>query len=183
MTRSQQGFNIAFVGINYRAQTACAQYLKNKRKFKYISMDDPLRRFLRAGGFHPRLKRFPLAERLEYYDAVHKINPNFFIDSVKFRMGLSKIDTVIWDVRYINELKQLKDMGFIICRVTSGKSPIHLKKYVGKAESGTVAVAMTYDSNLAFQSNVDYSVEWSGPAVTKVVMDSFLERIGYKLDL
>jgi hypothetical protein len=98
-------------------------------------------------------------------------------------MAVSTIDTVIWDVRYLNELIALKEMGFKICRVTTGSKPMHLKKYVGKAESGTVALAMTYDSNYAFKHNVDYSVEWTKYADTKGIMDGLLDRIGYQLDL
>lgn len=184
MYRSRQGINIAFVGINHEAQIACAEYLKLWHGFKRMSMDEPLKKLVRANHDFKRWASVPWGTRIELYDAVYKVFPDLFIENINFRLDRTEVDTVIWDVRYMAEMKALKDRGFNIVRINTGSKPVHLKKYVRNAEKGTTAVAMTYDSNLAFQQNVDYSIFWSRNKglTTAAAVDPVLQRMGFDIE-
>ena len=44
---SRQGVNIAFIGMNTKAQTAFAEYLRWNHEFKRMDLDTPLNKYLR----------------------------------------------------------------------------------------------------------------------------------------
>lgn len=180
---SKQGINIAFIGTRHEAQVACAEYLRKTYNFKRLNMEKPLDRFLRTAYWYKVKQNANWGKKIDFYDAIYKVDPEIFI---KYSMGVMKIseaDTVIWNVRYINEMKALQDIGFKICRINIPNRRVQINKYSRKAATGSVPVALQFDSNFSINHNTDYSVTWSKMNDTGPIMESFLERIGYKFDL
>ncbi len=183
MSRSQQGVKIAFIGINRSVQVRCTQYLKLRRNFTRLDMDRPIKNLIRASYPNQKWVNIPWSQRLALYDSIYAADPNLIIGNTKVRLSTTESDVVIPDVRYLNEMQELQKLGFIICRVTTGAKPLHLKKYLGKSESGTVAMSLVYDSRFAAKYSVEYSLNPTNFHSTKALVDQFLEKIGYQLDL
>lgn len=178
---SDQGFNIAFIGLNHTAQTACAEYMKRQYSFKRLNMDDALKRFLRTSYWYENWKNISFKQKLSFYDAVYKVDPEIFINYVRGRMELSKKDTVIYDVRYLNEVKALQDMGFTICRVIKPVKDLQVGKYVKNAETGTVGLSIAYDRRFSANHKVEHSINYTTKANVGPLVDDFLTRIGYEI--
>lgn len=178
---SKQGFNIAFIGSNVTAQTACAEYLKRTYHFKRLNMEDMLNRFLKTQFGLRKSQKLSWFQKMEYYDALYRVNPEIFSKYTLLRMEESVADTVIWNVRYISEMKALQEADFIICRVTHNSRRTDIGKYVKTAAEGSVSLALQYDKSFATRYNADYSVNWESKATTSTTIDPFLERIGYKI--
>ena len=175
---SRQGLNIAFVGMNYKAQTACAEYLYHTYWFKRLDMDDGLKDFLRHSlGPH---KKIPIVRSRVFYDSIYKVDPEIFISHIKYRIERSDNDIVISDIRYLNELRALQEMDFKIVRVTVDLLP-KIGVYVKSAAAGTVALASMYDKTFAFKNNVEYSIHYTKRADLSNIMDPLLERMGYNI--
>ena len=183
MAYSAQGFNIAFIGLNRGAQTACAQYLKRTHGFKRLDMDDALKQFIKTSYWYKTYQNLPQKLRQGFYDSIYRVDPDIFLRYTQRRMRLSSADTVIYDVRYLNELRGLQEMNFIVCRVTTPVKHLQAGRYVKGAEDGTVALSLAYDKRFAVNYNVEHSVNWTSKGTTGAIMDEFLDRIGYKLDI
>lgn len=169
--------------MNHTAQIACAEYLRRSRGFKRLNMDEALKRFLKTSYWYKEKQNISWKTKLEFYDAVYRVDPNIFIKYVEGIMNKSFVDTVIYDVRYLNEMEALQKMGFIICRVTTNVKELQAGKYVKSAAPGSVVLSLTYDKRFSVNYNANYSVNWTSKATTAALMDAFLERIGFKLDL
>jgi len=180
---SKQGINIAFIGIDEYAQAACAGYIKRKLHFKPLNLDDGLRHFLRTVyGYHEHFK-LNRSEVREYYDVLHKINPDIWITQFSRNFTKSPSDVVTRDIRYLNELEALRKLGFVICRVTSNpKNRKNLIKYVKTADTGTVALSLLYDKTFAHNYNVDYSVNFTNYGNLPAIIEPFVADLGYKFD-
>lgn len=183
MPRSSQGYNIAFIGLNRRAQISCAEYLKRVHGFKRFDMDAPLKKFLKTAYAYKHKQNLTFKKSLAFYDSIYRVDNEIFIKYVQWRMSISEIDTVISDVRYLNEMEALKDLGFTICRVTTPVKRLPIGEFAKYAEPGSVAMALAYDKRFSVNYDANYSVNWTTVATTGSVMDPFLERIGYKFDL
>lgn len=145
-------------------------------------MDDALIRFMRTTYDLKKYQKLTFRTRLEFYDAVYGVDPEFFIEHVKSRLKKTTADIVIPDVRYINEMEALQELGFIITRVTTPVKHLPVGFFSNTAKEGSLAVAMAYDKNFAVNHNANFSVNWSKKSDTEGIMTAFLERIGYKLD-
>ncbi len=162
---------------------ACAQYLKLTYKFKRLDMEKPLNQFLRTSYWFKVKQNVTWGKKIDFYDAIYKVDPEIFIKYVDGVMKISKLDTVIWNVRYINEMKALQDMGFKIVRVNVPNRRTQIHKYSRKAAEGSVPVALQFDRNFSTNYNTDYSITWSKYGDTRGIIDSLLERLDYKFDL
>lgn len=177
---SRQGLRIAFVGMNDRAQTACAEYISHKYLFKRVNMDEGLRYFLTKMYGYKSHRKVTIKERRAFYDSIYKIDPEIFISHIKLRVKLSEKDLVIFDVRYLNEMKALQELGFKIVRVTAPTRP-HVGVYVNSTIPGTVALASMYDKSFAFKNNVEYSVHFTGRLGLPATIDPLLTAMGYEI--
>lgn len=181
MANSRQGFNIAFIGTTQAGQTACAEYLYHTYRFKRINMDEALRQFIKTSYWYKVKQNTNWIQKLQFYDAIYSVDNEIFIKYMRGRMEKVESDVVVWDVRYLNEMKALKDMGFIICQVYHPRGKVEIGKYVKSSNEGTVAVAMTYDDRFSINHSPDISVTWGKYSDTKPIMDALLTRIGYKI--
>jgi hypothetical protein len=177
---SKQGYNIAFIGLNHTAQIACAEYLKRTHAFKRINMDDALKKFLKTSYWYKVKQNMDWKTKLEFYDAVYKVDSDIFIKYIEGRMALTSVDTVIYDVRYLNEMKALQDMGFIICRVTTPVKELQVGKYVKSAAVGSVGLSIAYDKRFSINNNANFVVNWTSKGTTGTIIEAFLDRIGYQ---
>jgi len=180
---SKQGIHVAFIGIDEYAQASCAGYIKRNFNFKPMNLDDGLRHFLRTTyGYHEHFK-LDRSEVREFYDMLHKIDPNIWITQFERNFNKSQADIVTRDVRYLNELEALRRLGFKICRVTSNpKSRKNMIKYVKTADTGTVSLSMLYDKSFARNYSVDYSINFTNHAGLPAIIEPLLSDLGYKFD-
>ena len=163
--------------------TSCAQYLAYKHRFKRLNMDDALKRFLRTSYWYKFMENVSFNKSMAFYDAIYKVDNEIFIKYIEGRLNLTEVDVVIPSVRYINEMKALQDMGFIICRVTHKSQPVNITRYAKTAVEGSVPVALEYDRSFAVRHNAQYSIDWTSQGSVGTIIEPFLERIGYKVDL
>ena len=178
---SRQGINIAFIGLNDRAQTTCAEYLKHTHGFKRMDMDDGVKYFMRQMYDLNGWSNIKRADRRAFYDAIYKVDPNIFISHITSRVKKSLNDIVISDVRYVNELDALLELDFKIVRVTTPAKP-KIGVYVKGAAAGTTALSSLYDKKFAVKYDVQYSLQFTKKSDLPNVLDPLLEQIGLKLD-
>lgn len=183
LSKSHQGFNIAFIGIDDLAQTACAEYMKRHLNFKRMDLDDGLIHFLRTVyGYHQRI-RVKRSKTREFYDALYKIDNNFWLTQFTRNFMNTELDVVVSNVRYMHEMEELQKLGFVICRVTSTpKNKKNIGLYVKSATDGTVALSMLYNKAFASNYKVDYSINFTNYPTLPDIIHPFLEDLGYKFD-
>jgi hypothetical protein len=149
---------IAFVGKKGTGKTTAARYLQTQHKFTKMRMDDGIVKFLRSMYLYRANSRIPWRDRLKFYDAIYKLDPNIHIEYLLRRMASPtfKNDVVIDEVRYINEVQRLKKAGFTIIRISGGK-PNTLLVGMDSAAAGTTLLQEYFGSNFDAYS-VDYSI-------------------------
>lgn len=181
---SRQGINIAFIGTNYTAQVACAEYCRRILKFKRVDLNENLVQFIRTAYGHTWHTKKPAQEIVPFYDAIYKLDNNFFINHFKRKFQNTEKDIVVVDVRYLNELQELKELEFVIIRVTVSdqtRGP-NIGAKIKTAEQNTVVLSMLYDKNFASNYNVEYSVNYTSISSLAALIDPVLEQKGYIID-
>ncbi len=143
-------------------------------------MDAALKQFLRTSTAFKKMENVPFDKMLAYYDAIYGVDNEIFIKYVRGVMDMSIADTVIPNVRYLNEMKALQDMGFIICRVTHTARRVNIERYAKTAHEGSIPVALEYDKSFAVRHNAEYSINWTSKGSVGTIIEPLLERIGYK---
>lgn len=181
---SRQDVNIAFVGLNTKAQTACSEYLVHKCNFKRLDLDTPLRDWARRMYGYGQHTKLPVNELRKLYDSVYRYDNNIFLGYFGTRFDSTEADVVVTDVRYLNELEFLKNKGFHIVRVTSEiTNKPKISTYIEGAEKGTVALSMMYDKSFARSYDVDYSLHFTNMGNLSGIMLPLLGNLGYKVDM
>lgn len=161
--------------------TACAEYLRIYHDFKRLNMETALKLFHKRSYWFKNKHQIKWFDLQAMYDAIYKVDPEIFINYTLGRLAHSKADHVIWNVRYINEMKALQEAGFVICRVTHNVRRTDIGKYAKNAADGSIPLALQYDKTFAIRHKVDYSVNWTDKASTGTILTPFLESIGYKI--
>jgi len=159
------GIRIAFVGKPAAGQASAANYLKTKRGFKRVRFIDAVTRICRLLYFPHKYERIDWEKRRAIYDALYKIDPNVFINWIKFKMSLSTWDIVIDDAKYINEVQGLKELGFTIIRINSSTKhrAMSIGRYLGKnILPGTVTLTEFFNKDASEILQVDYSIYHDG---------------------
>jgi hypothetical protein len=176
------GLKVAFIGMNHTAQTACAEYLYHTHDFKRIDMDADLKHFLKMMYGTKAWKRIyiPPLKMRQFYDAIYKLDPNLFISHIKYKVEHTDKDLVISDIRYLNEMRVLQEMGFKVVRVTVDTNT-KIGIFVKGAAAGTTALASLYDKEFAFKNDVEYSVHLLQKTKLSSILDPMLEKMGFNL--
>jgi len=178
---SKQGLNVAFIGLDHAGKIACAEYMRRKLSFKRMELREGLVHFLRTSrGYHSHFK-MGLDEIMRYYDAIYKLDNDLFLEHFKRRFNKVENDVVVSDIRYLNELRALQELGFIIVRVTVPHGSLVSRK-VGNAATDTVILSILYDREFANNYNVDYNVEYTSISRLEALINPILEQNGYKFD-
>ena len=163
--------------MNRTAQISCAEYLKRNYDYKRMEMDDALKHFIKTCYYFDKWQNIKFDEKLRLYDAIYKTDPKIFITHAKRRAEKSRTPVVISDVRYIDELNELRKMDFIVVRVTTNVKEPPIRRLAKSANEGSVAVSLMYDKSFAVNHSVDFSVNWTSKATTGNIMEPLIARI------
>lgn len=161
----ERGIRLAFVGKPNSGQTTAAVYLKRHKGFKRIRMMQGVTRILKILYWYKKYERPSWDRKRAVYDALYKIDNNIWITYVRHRLERTTEPVVIDDAKFINEVKELKNLGFIIIRVnTSMKNRTKsIGRHLGKdITPGTIVLAEYFSKDPTTELNVDYSIYHDG---------------------
>jgi len=130
---------------------------------------------------HERVK---WERRVEFYDALYKIDNDIHVDYVLRRIfgaQESTRDIVVDDARYANEIIKLREAGFIIIRMTMENERLKRLKSMKTASPNRVSINEKFAPK-----NAPYPVDYSILNVTKdglyQMLDNIVEKERAKLD-
>jgi len=170
---------IAFVGKRAAMKTFCAHYLYKHKGFKRMQLDDGVTSIIRNMYTYRLHKRVTWERRVEMYDALYKLDPNIHIDYLLSKLSITTRDVVVPDVRYINEVEKLVAAGFVIVRVNTSQTRVHIKG-IKSAAAGTVKLQEYYGHNFDAYP-VSYSLIADDREKTRQTLDIILEKERNKL--
>lgn len=160
-------------------KTYASRYLQSQHKFKTMRMSDGITRLHKIFYWQDaKYKRVSWQERVRWYDALYKLDVNFFVNWIEYKISKSvKEDIVISDVRYTNELIKLKDdLGFKVVRIAVPRTGM-IKPMValGKEHSaGTVLLRELFGN---FDDiGVDYSIYSESYQDMKKGLDELVDK-------
>ena len=166
---------IAFIGKNKSGRTWAADYLRVQHGFKKLSLGEGVTRILRILYYYETHKRIPWEQRLLVYDALYKIDPDVWIGYMERKLRTTVRDVVIDDPRYINELKVLKDLGFIVIRLTAPETRrSRFLKGIKSASPGALTMHEQFNRNFLEIAGVDYSIYNESKDGTRKALDEIL---------
>lgn len=148
---------IAFVGKKSVGKTYAAHYLYKRYGFKHLRMVDATHRVIKWFYKYRPYKRIKWERQIEFYDALYALDPDIHIDHILRRLETTTRDVVIDDPRYINEVKKLKEAGFIIIRLNMRETKRVRLAGISNASSGTVKLNEYYAAG-SDAYPVDYSI-------------------------
>lgn len=175
-----QQLKVAFVGKSKTLTTACARYFYKEYKWVILGLDDELDRFLRhMYSLHYQQRNEVLWEdRLRFYDAIYRIDPDIFAKRVVKLVSYKTRNVVVPDARYLNEIKILKEAGFIFVRVVAPKNFNGRKPNINLLTKGTNAGALANYEWFASDANsyVDakYTINATGKTAPKSALDALI---------
>lgn len=154
------GTRLALVGKAKVGRSAVAKYLEAQHGFKKMDLQDGVNRTLRTLYGWTSYTRVPWVTRLRVYDALYKIDPNIWITFLLWKIERTKMqDIVVDDVRYLNELEILKNLGFKVVRITSPEiRRQHLTSNLLDAAPGNLITQEWYNKDFSELIGVDYSI-------------------------
>ncbi len=180
----ERGLRLAFVGKPNSGQTSVAVYLKRKRKFKRIRMMQGVTRVCKTLYWYKKYERPSWEKKRAIYDALYKVDPEIWITYLSNRVARSTEPLVIDDAKFVNEVRKLKELGFIVIRVNTSMK--HRTKSVGRFLGkdiipGSVAMTEYFSKDPTEILNVDYSIYHDGNLqhLYKTI-DELLVKFDYK---
>jgi dephospho-CoA kinase len=173
---------VAFVGKSKAGKTWAADFLRRQRGFKKLSLNDGLRQILRKLYYYETHKTINWQTRVLYYDALYKIDPDIWVGYMERRLRTTTRDVVIDDVRYLNEVARLKELGFVIIRIVApeNKRTRRLNAY-RSATSGLVDMHDLYARDFNETAGVDFSIYNDSKDATRASLDDIIADLR-KLD-
>lgn len=174
---------IVLVGKSKTGKTWVANYLRVNHGFKHVKFRSILDRFIKAVYEYRGYQQVKWLDRLKFYDAWYKIDPNIWIGHIEYRLGTTYVDVVIDDPRYINEVARLKELGFYVVRITA--PPTLRNRYLQgakKAEKNLLVLHEIYNKDFDASVGVDFSIHNDDKAVTRRLLDDLVEKLK-KLDI
>lgn len=153
---------IALIGRSQSTKTWASRYLSEKHGFDEWPLTDGVLRILRMMYPHDRFKRVPWEMRVKVYDALYNIDSDIWITFFKKRLEDHRTKAgkriIVDDVRYINEVKALKEMGFTIVEITGTPKSIQQLKQVAPSD---LILTLWYRDAHQFL-DIDYSMDVTG---------------------
>jgi hypothetical protein len=174
---------IAFVGKSRSGKSFAANYLMKSHGFKRVAFSDGIRRVCTIIYYYDKHKRLRWETRLRMYDALYKIDPSIWVGYVERRLRTTDRDVVVEDARYINEVQELKKLGFTIVRVARPETlrKRHLGKSLGDhAAGGTVLLHEWFNTDPTDSLGVDYSIYNETERGTYAMLDNIVIRLKEK---
>jgi dephospho-CoA kinase len=172
---------IALVGKKASGKTLVAAYLKKQYRFKLKRLRDGTERILRILYDYEPYAHVSWEQEIYIYDALYKIDNNIWIGYLERRLKKSNSEhIVIDDVRYINEVNKLRELGFTIVRVTSPDEDRHRRigKGLARALQGSVILTEYFDRDNTEAYVADYTINATRDRLaTKHSVDILVEKL------
>lgn len=126
--------------------------------FKKIRMIDATDKMIRYFYMVGQGRRIRWEKRAEFYDALYKMDPEIHINFMLKRLSITeREDIVIDDVRYINELQALRNVGFKVIRVGSSSKAKRVLKGIKNLSEGSIILREHFGEQVS-KINADYSM-------------------------
>jgi hypothetical protein len=175
---SAKPWRIALVGKIHVDKTFVAEHLRVYHGFERRSMSDPLKIFIKQVYYFHDYKRVPWERRQAMYDALYKIDKEMWVKSMQERVKRAIKPTVIDDVRYLSELKALKEMDFKVIRVLSPKRKRVAMNTIGKhSAAGTLYLHELYNKDFTQEIEADYNIHHKDRDSTRQQVDLIMADI------
>jgi hypothetical protein len=152
-----ESIRIAFVGRHQSGKTYAAHYLYKHHNFKTVKIQDGIAKVIKWFYKYRPHERINWEKRLAFYDALYALDNDIHIDYLLRRLATSTTDIVVDDVRYINEVKKLREAGFIIIRVSMPVTTKIKLKGIQSAAPGTVKLNEYFNRTFDAYAT-DYSI-------------------------
>lgn len=173
---------IAFVGKKAAGKSFAADHLVKKQGFKRMRVDDGVVKFIRYMWAYRPHKRVTWEKRWTIYDLIYRVDPDVQVDYLLQRLdGNTKKatpttrDVVVDDVRYINELLKLREVGFIIVRITAPATrKVRMASITKNTSAGTIKLSEYYGQNFDHYP-VDYSILNDSRDATRAMIDRIVD--------
>lgn len=111
------GLRLAFVGKRQEPKRIAAHYLYKKKYFKRMQLEDGVIKLIRDMYTYKLHKRVPWEQKIRFYDALYKLDPDIHIDYLIRKLMTTERDVIVPDVRYLNEIEKLVKHNFVIIRI------------------------------------------------------------------
>lgn len=166
---------IALVGKKATGKTYAAHYLYKHHGFKHLRMVDATHRIIKWFYKYRPYQRIKWERQLEFYDALYGLDPDIHVDHILRRLQTTTRDVVIDDPRYINEVRKLKEAGFIIVRLNMQENKRLRLAGMQSANPGTVKLNEYFAAG-SDAYPVDYSIINENKETLYQLLDSVVER-------
>jgi hypothetical protein len=169
---------IAFVGRKAAGKTFAAFYIKRQYGFKMMRISEGVTKFMRYMYLYGKNERPRWEKRLDIYDALYKIDKRIHIGYLLRRLEVTTNNVVVDDVRYISELRELREQGFTIIRIAAPETRRRkIGSTVRNAEAGTIALAEYFNKDETAAYNADYSIYNETRDGTRRALDKIIKEL------
>lgn len=171
---------IALVGKKATGKSRIAVYLVRKHHFKNIKMQGGIDRLIHIFYSLKKSERPYWETRWGFYDALYKVNPNIHIEYLKRRLELSTMPRIVVDdPRYVNEVKELRDLGFTIVRVNTpdGTRQRRIPRGMREAAEGSVKLTEYFTRDPSKSYIVDFNIINENWDDTKASVDDLIKKL------
>lgn len=170
---------VAVVGRSRTARATVARRFYRPHNFRYLELEAGVKRIHYTLNGRTKYKRLVWYETLQMYDALYKVDSNIWIGYLLSRLNRMEDHTnvVCPDARYLNEIQQLKQAGFIIVRVTNESTNAIVSRNKKNAAPGSLILSESYDENFSNKIGVDYSIHHTSYQSTYRAVDQLVEKL------
>lgn len=173
------GLRLAFVGKKNANKSIAASYLYHKKNFKRMRLDDGISKFIRDMYKYNSGKQIKWEVKFRLYNAVYKVDNDIHIRYLLRKLRNTVRDVVVDDARYINEINQLREAGFIIIRIVPGGFKNNRLNSLLDAASGSIKLQEYFGQFEAYPT--DYSITHENNEKLYVMLDRIVDKERSKL--
>lgn len=158
-------------------RTFAAYYLKKQHGFKTVRISDGVAKMMRYMYMYGKYERPKWERRMDFYDALYKIDNNIHIQYLLRRLETTTNDVVVDDVRYVSEILALKKAGFLIIRISGperGKRR-NITNTLREAAAGASVLHEYFTDSKALAYTTDYSIYNETKDGTRKSLDEILD--------
>lgn len=169
---------IALVGKSKTGRSACATYLEKKHKFKRMGLEDGVREVVKKLYGIQAHKRIPWERRAKIYDALYKVDSDIWINYLARRLSTTTLNTVVDDVRYLNEVDVLKELGFTLVRITAPEN-VRVTRIptLTHAAAGSVLAYEWFNKDFTAGIKAEYTIVNSNRLATYKSIDELVKNL------
>jgi hypothetical protein len=174
---------IALVGKKAAGKSFVAFYLKQKYHFKRMKLQDGIDTLIRTFYGLEKMKRPSWEKRLDFYNALYKVDPNVHVNYLLRRLETTTMpNVVVEDPRYGNEVVALGKAGFTVVRIITDETV--RKRRIGKglrdAAAGSVILTEYFNTDPSRAYKVDYNVQNITRDGTRKIIDDLILKLDTK---